>query len=226
MRHLILTLGLLSACDVDINSHGDNDDDASFARVDNQSNARLVLVDRDHWDHGDASWFVDCDSGDDDDVVLNVDGDLLVIEGDSSDCDVSIVVTGVDSVTLSGDGDCDADETLELDDLQLYVRGNGEVHIDDLHTDHIGLDLSGTGDVWLAGESDTADFTISGNGSLFAGDLVVEDLTIDMSGSGEATVNVTGTISGEVTGSGTLEILGDPEGDITVTGSGVVIGLD
>jgi hypothetical protein len=229
MRHLILTLVALSACDVRVDADGDNDgdnndSDVSFTRVDNVSNARLVLVDADNWDHGDETWHVECDG--DDDLSFDVDDDLLVIEGDSSECDVFVVIHGGESVTINGDGDCDADETLEVDHLDLFVRGNGAVHIDDLQAGHIGLDLSGTGDVTLAGAADSADFTISGNGSLFAGDLVVEDLTIDMSGTGEVTVNVTGSISGSVTGSGTLEILGDPEGDITVTGSGVVIGLD
>jgi hypothetical protein len=224
MRHVILTLFALTGCDVAIDADGDEVDDDSFTRVDNQSNARIVLVDADTWEHGDESWHVECEG--DDDLSFDVEGDVLVIEGDSSECDVSVIVHGGESVTINGDGDCDAHDTLDLDELELIVRGNGAVHIDDLQINHLALDLSGTGDVTLVGAADTADFTISGNGSLFAGDFVIEDLEIHMSGSGEATVNVTGTIAGDVTGSGSLTVLGDPEGEITVTGSGVVIGLD
>jgi hypothetical protein len=228
MRHLILTIVALSGCHLAIDSNGDGDNNESnndtFTRVDNQSNAGIVLVDQDHWDYGDETWHVDCDG--DDDLDFSVDNDELVIVGDSSACDVSVIVHGGDSITINGDGDCDAHDTLELDDLALFVRGNGAVHIDDLQSDNLTLDLSGTGDVTIAGATDTADFTISGDGTLLAGDLVIGDLTITMSGSGEATVNVTGTITGDVTGSGSLTVLGDPEGEVTVTGSGVVIGLE
>jgi hypothetical protein len=130
----------------------------------------------------------------------------------------------IDALDVVGNGDVQL-ATVRTDHLGLYARGAGAVHVDELISDHLTVDLSGDGDVWLAGEADTADVSIQGNGSLHAEDLSIVDLTIDLTGAGNATVHVTGTISGEVGGSGNLEILGDPTSDVTESGAGTIVWL-
>src|SRR5688572_30032126 len=101
MRNLIISVCTLGACGTA--------NEPEFSRVDNQSGARLVLVDDGHWDHGDATFHIACASDSDHTVSVNVDGDELVIVGtDASkgtDCDVFIVDRDVEGITVTGDGD-------------------------------------------------------------------------------------------------------------------------
>ena len=105
MRHLCLAVVVLVACDTA--------DDPEFSRIDNQSSARLVLVDEQDWEVDDSHvWHVDCGAGWDEDVELRVKDDVLVLAstGDNDgDCEARVVATHLDSLTISGDGDLDGD---------------------------------------------------------------------------------------------------------------------
>ena len=250
MRTLILPLVALGACD----RGGGYDDGGSLAdlqRIDNRSDARLILVSDDgNWNQdADTEWFVDCGNHDPDVLTVSaVDGELVINQSGAtlaSACHVTvtggrdvkeILVTGngdlriegqVQNVALldvGGDGEVDIDE-MKTDRLDLYATGSASIDIGTLESDDVLIDLTGDGDVSIGGASDNAVLYSNGSAELDAGDLVLAVLHVEMAGSGEATVHVTDTISGFVGGSATLDVIGDPDGDVEENGSGEVRGL-
>jgi hypothetical protein len=232
-----MLLALLTACA----SEGPRDDGStstgSFARIVNDSSATLVLVGPDEWLDDDDGWDLDCDA----DVVVDLDGDALVISGGGDPCHVRVRTEGVREVECDGDGDLDHDgdlrdisriwvngngsvhlRRLDTDVLDLAVNGNGFVAVDDLRAHLLRLDLTGSSDVRLGGIVAKADMHITGNGNLDARTLLLQDLVIDMTGSGTATVTVEDSIAGEISGNGTLDVYGNPLGSVDVTGSGLI----
>ena len=248
MRTLMLPLLALAACQ---NGGGYGDGDSSLdelQRVDNRSDARLVLVsDEGNWNqNANTQWFVDCGENPDRDVITVTpeNGELVIRHTDAelaSRCDVQVHGRAIKDVLVSGNGDLRIEG--EVQNLaSLEVRGNGEVDIDQVTTDRLDLvasgnsiiqidtlesnevliDLSGNATITIGGTSAEGAIVSSGSGVLTAGDLMLEVLYIELTGSGDATVHVTDRISGFVSGSGSLDVFGDPEGDVESSGSGEV----
>lgn len=218
--------------------------DADFTYVDNRSNVTLVLVSDSNWTHGnDTDWNIQCESSAIDIVVVVVEDDVLLVTSTASalgdDCELSLRSDSIKGITIPGDGPIDGQgpcteltfidvtgngnvslDTVETDVLTITITGNGTLDIADVQANELVLHLTGNGDSTLAGNVDAGDFTIGGAGSLDASELVIGDLDIHLSGSGDATVNVTDSISGEVSGNGNLLCLGEPTDQaVTVTGS-------
>jgi hypothetical protein len=249
MRTNLLPLLALAACQ-NGGDDGDPDDGAlgELQRVDNRSDARLVLVsDEGNWNQdADTRWFVDCGENPDDGVVTVTpeDGELVIRHTDAelaSRCDVQVHGRAIRDVLVSGNGDLRIEgevrnlaslevrgngnvdiDRVTTDRLDLIASGNGSIGIDSLHSDEVLIELSGDAEITIGGHSADGMIFSTGNGVLNAGDLELEVLYVELTGSGDATVHVTDHISGFVSGSGSLEILGDPEGDVEESGSGEV----
>ncbi len=247
MRPQILPLLALGACQSG-GSYGDGSSPGGLQRIENQSDARLILVSDDgNWNQdADTQWFVDCGNHDPEVVTVSaVDGELVIRSSDAtlaSACHVTvqggrdakeILVNGNGDLRIEGqvkhlvlldvrgDGDVDIDEVTTAR-LDLFVTGSAEIDIGTLDCDDVLIDLSGDGEVTIAGASDNAVLYSNGSATLHAGDLILAVLHVEMTGSGEATVHVTDSISGFVGGSATFDVLGDPEGDVDAMGSGEV----
>jgi hypothetical protein len=230
MHKLAVLLALSGGC----LGNGVVGSNAHFSRIDNRSNAVLVLVADANWSFGDKNDYdVTCASSPIDVVVIVVEDDALILTSTASllgdDCSVSVRSKDIHDIVVPGDGPIEADGpctdlkslevtgngdvslgTVEADVLDISVTGNGRLDITDLQADELVLHLTGNGDVTLAGAVGEGDFTIGGSGLLDASALVIETLSIVLSGSGDAMVNVTGSISGEITGDGSLDVLGAP----------------
>ena len=108
----------------------------------------------------------------------------------------------------------------DLSALELPVAAN--VDASDISADSLDVNISGAGDMKIAGEADSQAVDISGSGRYQAEDLESEEAEIDISGSGEAVVRVSDHLHVEVSGSGSVEYIGNPTVSRDITGSGEV----
>jgi hypothetical protein len=123
-------------------------------------------------------------------------------------------------VRTGGSGDISL--SLEADDVSLSVNGSGDM---DIAVKAAALDVEsrGSGDIGLSGTAQRMGVSISGSGDLEAAGLETQDADVNVSGSGDASVTVTGSLTGSVSGSGDLEYSGNPAGvDVSDNGSGSV----
>jgi hypothetical protein len=80
-----------------------------------------------------------------------------------------------------------------------------------ISADGFRADLSGVGDLELAGECVALEANVSGVGDLDAADLRCANVTVTVSGVGEAKVYASESVDASVTGMGDISIAGDPK---------------
>ncbi len=131
----------------------------------------------------------------------------------------NIVVKSLTALTISGAGDVQVD-TLSAPAMDLTMSGAGTVVMSQLTTDNLKVTLSGAGGLEISGNGDQATFNISGAGSIQAGDLKLNSANITISGLGGATLWVTTTLNGTISGAGSVSYYGSPKTTTNTTGLG------
>ena len=112
-------------------------------------------------------------------------------------------------ITVSGLADVNMDR-LSTSSLNIAMAGAGNVKMEGLAAQTLSITVSGLGNIRIAGEAESATITISGAGGVQAPDLKTKNTTVDISGLGGATVWVTDTLGGTISGSGDVSYYGKP----------------
>ncbi len=160
-------------------------------------------------------------------IEIYVIGDRLVVGSDRrlnsrEGIKIEIPVEGLKRIVTSGASDITSEEPIRSVDLVLKMSGAGKINLN-LEVASFELELSGATLVYLQGSARKLVVDMSGAGSLEAENFEVEDCEISISGVGSVSVNVSGTLTAEVSGLGSVDYIGNPKsvkGD--VSGIGVV----
>lgn len=105
------------------------------------------------------------------------------------------------------------------------IVGSGDASIQGVKGKAFACGISGSGDIKANGNADKLDATISGSGDMDLSHLRARDASASISGSGDIQVNVTGSLSGVVSGSGSIRYSGNPKNvSRVVSGSGEIEG--
>jgi len=154
-------------------------------------------------------------------LVIEMEKDYFVTDlHDSKVLTITIGVKNLAALDVSGVADVTMDG-LTAPSLNMDLSGTGRIVFSRLSLDSLSLTLSGAGDVELEGEADSAEIDLTGAGNVEASDLKVRTADVSLTGLGSATVWVTDTLTGEITGAGSIEYYGDPHTDLENTGLGV-----
>jgi hypothetical protein len=105
----------------------------------------------------------------------------------------------------------------------LAVSGSGTIHVTNLTTAALSIDISGSGTITANGTVDDQDLEISGSGRYQAEQLASKTVKAQISGSGTASVLATDRLDVEISGSGTLTYSGNPQVQQEISGSGRLI---
>ncbi len=104
----------------------------------------------------------------------------------------------------------------------LILSGSGNTDAVDISTDELGVVLSGSGRIKVAGRAGAQDVDISGSGNCQAENLESDEVRVEIDESGAVTVNASDKLNVEIRGSGSVEYDGDPAFSQNVSGSGRV----
>ncbi|MGZ9099889.1 MAG: GIN domain-containing protein [Brevundimonas sp.] len=174
-------------------------------------------------------------------LTIEIPGDVTYVQGDTP----SVVVTGqksmIDRVNLV-DGrltwDRDDDRTDHVvfgwsnrDRLRVVItapsvkafdlESSADLSIRDYDQPTFELNISGSGDVDAAGETQTATIDVNGSGDSDLSALSVTDASVDTSGSGDVQVGPTGSARIDISGSGDVDLTRRPANlTQSVSGSG------
>jgi hypothetical protein len=187
---------------------GDRSETITIERGDNSPSVTRNLA----WTGGDT-------------LAIDIPGDVTYVQGDTP----SVVITGrkslVDRVNLI-DGRLTWDEDDDEDHVVLGwsnnsrlrvvvtapsvkrfdLQGSADLSIRGYDQPTFDLNVSGSGDVDAAGETQTATIDTTGSGDSDLSALQLTDANIDTSGSGDLRVGPTGTARIDISGSGDVDL--------------------
>ncbi|MBA4305086.1 MAG: hypothetical protein C0424_12725 [Sphingobacteriaceae bacterium] len=129
---------------------------------------------------------------------MPVVGDKIIISLPSLE---SLKISGAAEVTGGG---------FDNETLFMAINGFGSAILD-LNVKILKFDVSGTGNVELAGKAETVVINLSGAASIEAENYDVENMTLVMSGAGSAEVNVSKQLDVNISGVGVVSYKGEPE---------------
>jgi hypothetical protein len=92
----------------------------------------------------------------------------------------------------------------------ISLSGACSLHAVGLDAKAFALDISGTGDVNLAGKADSFTMHLSGAGNLESTHFTARDVKVDISGVGNADVCATNSLDATVSGAGNVHYTGSP----------------
>ncbi len=104
----------------------------------------------------------------------------------------------------------------------LSLDGSGSIMAKNLKLDALKTEISGSGNIELAGTANSLNINVSGSGSFDSTKVAAKDAVVDVAGSGSVNVDASGTLKVDITGSGSVQYKGDPKIMQSVVGSGSV----
>ncbi len=165
-------------------------------------------------------------------IETKVVNDTLIIEvkrgytlTPTRELEYSLSVKDLTSVQINGLGEVSMNG-LETSDLQLDVRGSGNLDFTNLVADTLSVYIAGLGDVTTSGEVTSQVVTISGSGNYKGQDLESSTADVTISGLGSASIRVSDDLKAEIAGAGSIEYIGSPNVNQVVNGLGSVKQLD
>lgn len=94
----------------------------------------------------------------------------------------------------------------------------GETPFDNL--DNLSIAIGGSGEVSLAGSSNSLKISIGGSGDVYMEDFETNDCSVSIGGSGDCRVHVRDNLKASIAGSGDVRYKGNPKVKSSVVGSG------
>jgi len=162
-----------------------------------------------------------------DEIERDVDNGTWEIEFDQcvaryDDIQIIIEMENIELLSVSGSGFIRGENIFNVDDIDLRISGSGDIDVG-LDASSIEGEITGSGKMFLEGNTEDFDFDIAGSGDYRAFDLNADKGDIKVTGSGDSEVRVNDELDIRITGSGDVRYKGFPTLDVEVTGSGRVI---
>jgi hypothetical protein len=133
-------------------------------------------------------------------------------------------VKDLSGITTSGSWEVNS-AAIKTVDLAIVLSGSGKVKVDSLILTTLSATVSGSGNLTLAGKTDSQTISISGSVKYTAGDLSSKATSVTISGSGNVTVWATDTLTVRSSGSGEVSYYGSPQVSFNQSGSGNIHNL-
>lgn len=142
-------------------------------------------------------------------------GMINISLGDMDELSVKVSSPDLVSVVLSGSGDFIGQNRIDTDEMDIVLRGSGDITFNDILCDHCTADLTGSGDLDIQRlEAITSSVTLIGSGDMDVFQWNVQDTDIMLRGSGDIAVRFDGNckkVDCQLVGSGDISLRGKVE---------------
>ena len=148
-------------------------------------------------------------------LIVNMKGEGKVINlGIRDASDVKVYVTSPDflGIELKGSGDFDCKGRLDTDNLDITLKGSGDVAFQDVICDRVNAALVGSGDLEVKNlVTRETNIQLVGSGDVKINQQQVNKTDVELKGSGDIALQLQqcGTVSARVLGSGDITLRGD-----------------
>jgi hypothetical protein len=124
------------------------------------------------------------------------------------------------SIAISSSGNLSM-QKLDCNSLQVKISSSGDTSISALNAQSLSVNISSSGNLDIGGGTVPKQIiTISSSGEYRASDLASESADVRLSSSGEATVRVSGVLTGRLSSSGNINYIGSPKVNVSMSSSG------
>jgi hypothetical protein len=127
-----------------------------------------------------------------------------------------------DFFELNGSGYIKIPDAISGNLLHVDISGSGNLKAANATFNNANLEVSGSGDLELAGSADNLIGNVSGSGEIDCLDFPVKTAKLKVSGSGKIKATVLEFLDAEISGSGDIEYEGNPLLNVHISGSGNV----
>jgi len=213
----------------------------AFEKVDNKGVADIYFHKSDEY-----LAVIKTDSNIQEYIELDQDGDKLIISMksgsyDINKLDIDIYCPTLSVVTISGSGDFETVDKIEVDSFVINILGSGDMKIDVESTDNqvnisgsgdikgkivcqsFSGSVTGSGDISINGNSQNATINIMGSGDFKGGEFHTKEAKVGIMGSGDVDISVENALNASIMGSGDIRYFGNPTVTKSVMGSGEII---
>jgi len=137
--------------------------------------------------------------------------------------EVTVYITAkkINSLTMSGSGNIEVENTINSPELIAILSGSGGITATANVKTFTGT-ISGSGSIKLSGKADNSNLTLSGSGGFKGKDFTVNDLSAQISGSAGIYITANKTIEAVISGSGNIRYSGNATVKKTIIGSGSI----
>jgi hypothetical protein len=184
----------------------------NFTKIELNSVGKVIIT------QGDANYVEINASGSKEGVRTSISNNTLYIDS-KVDAEYKITMRSVEALAVGGTGEITSNGTLTSDHIKLDVSGSGKMTLA-VQVKDLDIDISGVGKITLNGKADKANVDISGSGKVDAFDLVVSKCIAEISGVGKCNIDVTDSLATEISGMGSVNYKTKPA-YITTDVSGV-----
>lgn len=141
-------------------------------------------------------------------LKFEVSDGTLIVSGVNTG-NVEITFKNLSELEISGSAKLASTNVIQAKDLEINVSGSAKLNLQ-LQADDVEAKISGVGSLDMDGSANSFDVKISGSGKIYADNFVVKKSTYSISGNATAYVNVTDTLSGNVSGLGKIYYRNQP----------------
>lgn len=212
---VLLIMGVISSIGIRAQSgQVEQEETASFSSVSIQGGGKVFLS------NGKKNVF--SSAGDQDKIDMKVINETLYITFPriSSDAVVNVVIPEFQAISVGGNASAESVDVLIGTTLKLHSGSRSDVNLN-LNYHNLKTQVTGSGEVRLAGKAIVHEVQVSGEGDLFAFDMDTEVTKAQISGNGNLKINAIESVDVQVSGSGDVFLKGDPkEQNVSITGMG------
>ncbi len=162
-------------------------------------------------------------------IETYIQGNTLILETSDHHCIrsreqiyVHVETPAIYELKLAGSGVIYCDDVAG-DELKYVLSGSGNIESLGLNIGFVDAEITGSGEIILAGAANQSNLLISGSGNIKSFNLEQNKCIATISGSGNIYANVINLLDAQISGSGNVFYKGNPEKLVNITGSGRVI---
>jgi hypothetical protein len=137
-----------------------------------------------------------------------------------SEITVYITIPHLSELKILGSGNIIIEDPFDGENLALHISGSGKIEILQSHFNTLRSDISGSGNIEVAGTAHHHSVQISGSGQVLGQNLICHTATVKIAGSGNARIFAESNLNVTISGSGNVYYRGNPNIAVTITGSG------
>lgn len=151
--------------------------------------------------------------------VLTVSSDVDI---DSVDLTLSLTMTDVSGLSLTGVGSLRSQSEIQVDELDLTLTGVGDITMQ-LAVTEVTTTMTGVGTIELSGSAITHTSVLSGVGAIDAFPMTTDTTRMTISGVGDARVNAADMLYATINSVGSVYYKGNPTVVRSGSGTGAVV---
>lgn len=143
--------------------------------------------------------------------------------GDMGGVEIIVHLVSIEALSVAGSGNVKIITPLNANDLEISIRGSGDLSCMELSGSNLEVNLAGSGNIKLGGKvKNEVEISIAGSGEVKADELECLKAEVNIAGSGSASVYATEKLESSITGSGNTYYKGNPHIESSNMGSGNV----